>query len=219
MYIASKNEQWDAPLLASCVNSYGAAGSNCALLCCENPTRSSERDQGVNKTDCNSVYPIIISAASKGSLFVTAGKIGQYLEQAVPRPNIGDLAFTLSERRKHDRYCFTTTASEIPSLGETLETIGHDAEASFEAPLAPKRVVLAFDGQIKQNVGFHPGLYQSSPQVRIYIDECNDIVVNLGFSPILPANTRFSLQIHAPYTWRSEYRLELFDFPETRDPA
>ena len=186
MCFASKLERWDAPLLASCVNSYGAAGSNCALLCCEYRQQPSVSTD-YNRVLTNLVYPIIISAASMGSLFVTAQKIGHYLAQALPKPNIGDLAFTLSERRRHDRFRFTSTASELTCLEETLKTIGHNADASFEVPAIPKPVVLAFGGQSKQNVGFHPGLYQSCPMLRKYIDECSKIIVDLGFSPILPA--------------------------------
>ena len=184
MCIATKAEHWDAPLLAACVNSYGAAGSNCALLCCEGPMQSPERNEGINDS---SVYPIIVNAASKESLFANAENLSQYLERAVPRPNIGDLAFTLSERRKRDRYCFTTTTFEIVNLRETLKAFTHDANTSLEVPPAPKRIVLAFGGQSKQNVGFEEEFYQSLPLLRKYIDECNDKVINLGFSPILPA--------------------------------
>lgn len=65
--------------------------------------------------------------------------------------------------------------------------VKQDPNASFEVPLTPKFVVLAFGGQGKQNVGLEEELYQSVPALRKYIDECNDVVVKLGFSSILPA--------------------------------
>ncbi|KAL9606215.1 MAG: hypothetical protein Q9179_000612 [Wetmoreana sp. 5 TL-2023] len=187
MHIPTKAEPWDAPLLTACVNSYGAAGSNCALLCCEGPLQNSIANKGLNEIEHNSVYPIILSAASRESLFANAESLCQHLERAVPRPNIGDLAFTLSERRKRDRHCFTMTASEMKNLTEGLKMVKQDANAAFEVPSTPKPVVLAFGGQSKQNVGFEEELYQSVPALRRHIDECNDIVVKLGFSSILPA--------------------------------
>ncbi|KAL8722876.1 MAG: hypothetical protein Q9225_000709 [Loekoesia sp. 1 TL-2023] len=187
MCIPTKVEPWDAPLLAACVNSYGAAGSNCALLCCEGPMQRPVRNKSINDIEDSSVYPIILSAASRESLFANAESLSQYLECAVPRPKIGDVAFTLSERRKRDRYCFTTTASEIIGFTEALKMVRQDANASFEVPSTSKPVVLAFGGQSKQNIGFEEELYQSVPAIRKYIDECNDILIKLGFSPILPA--------------------------------
>lgn len=163
MCIPTKVEHWDAPLRAACVNSYGAAGSNCAMLCCEGPTHGTTMTEGVNEIDDSVVYPIILSAASKESLLANAECISQYLERAVPRPNIEDLAYTLSERRKRDRYCFTTTSSEIVSLREALKMANSDPNASSQVPSKPKSVVLAFGGQSKQNVGFEEQLYQSVP--------------------------------------------------------
>jgi acyl transferase domain-containing protein/SAM-dependent methyltransferase len=187
MCIAEKADIWNEPLLAACVNSYGAAGSNCALLCCQGPQQTNEGSLGPIDITDHSVYPIIISAASKETLYKNMGTLGQHLERSVPRPSPGDLAFTLSERRKHDRYCFTTTASEVIDLTESLKLARNDASAPVEVPLKSKRAVLAFGGQSKKNVGFEKGLYQSCPRLRSYIDSCNDIVTSLGFSPILPA--------------------------------
>ncbi|KAL9004771.1 MAG: hypothetical protein Q9188_002428 [Gyalolechia gomerana] len=186
MHIPKKAERWDAPLLAACVNSYGAAGSNCALLCCEAPPHSAVRDIDVNLGD-KLVYPILLSAASKESLVANATALSQYLQRTVPRPSVRDLAFTLSERRKRDRFCFAITASDACQVAETLKPIVQDANACFEVPSASKSVVLVFGGQSKQNVGFQEEFYRSVPTIRKHIDECNDIVVKLGFSPILPA--------------------------------
>ncbi|KAL8933262.1 MAG: hypothetical protein Q9211_005878, partial [Gyalolechia sp. 1 TL-2023] len=186
MHIPTQAERWDAPLLAACVNSYGAAGSNCAILCCEAPPHSAVRDIDIKKVGDNIAYPVLLSAASQESLVANATALGQYLERTVPRPSIGDLAFTLSERRKRDRFCFAITASEVCHVAETLKPTGHDANAPFEVPSVPKPVVLVFGGQSKQNVGFQEGIYHSVPTIRKHIDECNNIVVKLGFSPIIP---------------------------------
>ncbi|KAI4253111.1 MAG: hypothetical protein LQ352_003890 [Teloschistes flavicans] len=185
--IPTKAEHWDAPLLAACVNSYGAAGSNCALLCCEGPSKDSGKTTSINELQNSAVYPIILSAASEESLTANIENLQQYLERAIPRPTIQDVAFTLSERRKRDRYCFVTQASEIVGLTEGLKMTKQDANHLFEPPSARRPAVLAFGGQSKQNVGCDKQLYLSVPQLRGYIDECNAAVIALGFSPLLPA--------------------------------
>ena len=64
MAVAKQVEEWDAPLGAACVNSYGAAGSNSALLCVE---MKRTRPSTVAAAAAATAWPIIISAASKES--------------------------------------------------------------------------------------------------------------------------------------------------------
>lgn len=186
MCIASRLELWDAPLLAACVNSYGAAGSNCALLCCKGPPQRIQSSKDPTAVVPSSQYPIVISAASKGSLYAYADCLEKYLQKVVPRPNLGDIAFTLSERRKYHRHLFITTVSDIDSLTESLRMM-NDTNADIEIPSTRKRVVLAFGGQSKQNVGLAETVYQSYPRLRHYVDDCGNILTSLGFPAILPS--------------------------------
>lgn len=185
MCIDSKAERWEAPLRAACVNSYGAAGSNAALLCCEGPRRYVETGtDAIDIEQLGSTYPIIVSAASKESLHAYAQSLRRYLQRTVPKPSVGDLAFTLSERRKRHRHRFITTASDIASLTQSL---GSDSHISFEAPQKARPVVVAFGGQSKRTVGLEESLYQCHPPLRRYIDSCNDVLIGFGFSSILPS--------------------------------
>lgn len=180
MEIASKLRPWDAPLLAACVNSYGAAGSNAALLCCEGPAEATERVVGITGI----TYPVTISAASRASLLANTKALETYLQQVTPKPNLGDLAFTLSERRRHHKHRFITTASDVTSLVQSLRTELHTC---FEVAQKPRRVVLAFGGQSKQNVGLDETLYRSHPALRKNIDSCNDTLQSLNFPAIFPS--------------------------------
>ena len=47
-------------------------------------------------------------------------------------------------------------------------------------------VVLAFGGQSKPTIGLDKTLYDSSPRLRAYLDECNGILQDLGYPGILP---------------------------------
>ena len=184
MCVDAKVDRWDAPLLAACVNSYGAAGSNAALLCCEGPPRFTETSPDpIDYNTLDATYPIIISAASKESLIAYVNTLELHLQRAVPKPSLGDLAFTLSEKRKCHRHAFVTTASDVTSLTQSFRP----GSANYvEVPQTPKRVVLAFGGQSKQTVGLEETFYNSHPRLQNYIHSCNDILTNLGFSPILP---------------------------------
>ena len=184
MNIASKATGWDAQILAACVNSYGAAGSNCAMLCCEAPPQKTEVSKQIATAEAGLMYPIIISAASQEGLYANASNLGRYLQKTTPKPILGDLAFTLSKRRKIHRHIFVTSTSNINDLAETLKKQG---QPSFEVPQTPKRVVLAFGGQTKKTVNMEKSLYQSHPRLRDYINECDKIVTTLGFQTLLPS--------------------------------
>lgn len=184
MCIASETTRWEAPLLAACVNSYGAAGSNCAMICCEGPPQMTEVSEQTATAEAGSTYPIIISAASQKSLHMNATNLGRYLEKITPKPSIGDLAFTLSKRRKLHRQVFVTSTSDINDLALDLKNM---ATKSFEVPPTPKRIVLAFGGQTKRSVSMKKDLYESHPRLRDYISECDKIVMSLGFPTFLPS--------------------------------
>ena len=183
MTIASKVGRWEAQLLAACVNSYGAAGSNAALICCEGPPQTTDVSKQIT-TGEPETYPIIISAASQESLYANVKSLSRYLQKTTPRPNLGDLAFTLSKRRKIHRHILVTCTSNVNSLVESLD---QGAQPRFEMPQTSKRVVLAFGGQTKKTVNMDRTLYDSHPQLKKYIDECDKVVKDLGFSTLMPS--------------------------------
>lgn len=79
MCIASKADTWSAPLLAACANSYRAAGSNCALICSEGPRLKTGELKIPIDINEEAAYPIVISAASKASLYTNAESIEWYI--------------------------------------------------------------------------------------------------------------------------------------------
>ena len=182
--IALKVARWEAPLLVACVNSYGAAGSNCAMICCEGPPRKTELSKQVTMFEGESAYPIIISATSQEGLQANAESLGRFLRKSTPKPKLGDLAFTLSKRRKIHRHVLVACTSDVKCLAESLI---NEAQNSFEVPETPKRVVLAFGGQTKKTVNMEKSLYDSHPKMKYYIDECDKIVSKLGFASLLPS--------------------------------
>lgn len=171
---------WDAPFRAALVNSYGAAGSNSALICCEAPRRinAPSRDSDLD-------YPIFLSAATVEDLKSYAAKLAAYIREVQNgrELSIGNLAFTLHERRKHHSVRWIGTERELSRLSHTLET---DLVKIFEMPSATKPVVLVFSGQSKRNIQLDQSWYRGFPRLRFYLDRCNEILSRFGHPPIIP---------------------------------
>jgi acyl transferase domain-containing protein/acyl carrier protein/SAM-dependent methyltransferase len=178
--IASEVVPWAAPIRIACVNSYGAAGSNSALLCCEWPQQQHVGAPNENRAP----YPVFLSAESKESLRYLADSLRSHIQREGKKLTVGDVAFTLSERRKHHRIGSVIIASDMSSLSLSLEKCISD---SFETPPKPKPVVLIFSGQSKQVVELDPRLYQTYSCLRSHLNLCNELLTKFGFPAIIPA--------------------------------
>ncbi|KAL9046401.1 MAG: hypothetical protein Q9214_000753 [Letrouitia sp. 1 TL-2023] len=181
MAIATKAAPWKGPILAASVNSYGAAGSNAALICCEYSPPKLEKTE---RPSPDLIYPIIVSASSRESLDLNIQSLASYLEKSMPPAALGDVAFTLSGKRKLHRHVFATTAADTKSL---VQNLNNKSLATVEMPQTPKRVVLVFGGQTRRSVGMNRTIYESYPQLRSYVDDCDRIMVDLGYSTLLPS--------------------------------
>ncbi|VUC29968.1 unnamed protein product [Clonostachys rosea] len=169
---------WNAPVRVAVVNSYGAGGSNAALLCCEPPARSSKTSENESVN-----IPILISAMSKESLLLYCKSLAEYLDREPI--SLGDLAYTLAERRQHHRFRWSITVSNLEDLRHPLREL--QASRIVEVPQQRKGVVLVFSGQTKRSVGLDKALYDTNALFRQYIDRCNAELLNMGFQPIIPA--------------------------------
>ncbi|KAH8203888.1 hypothetical protein TruAng_001952 [Truncatella angustata] len=177
MAIAQSVEPWLGSFHAACINSYGAAGSNAAAICCGYTSVSTTCEN----TNENQPFPIIVTAHSKESLRRYVDKLSKFLEHQ--KPSLGDLAFTLSERRMRHRYRWMTVASDINGLRMALRT----SREVHDIPPSKRPVVLAFGGQNDQVVGLDKGLYETCPRLRHHINTCSEILVELGFPSVIPA--------------------------------
>ncbi|KAL1635043.1 Type I Iterative PKS [Diplodia intermedia] len=180
--VARQVERWDAPVRAACVNSYGAAGSNAALLCVELPRSTANK---TTTTTTTQVWPVVVSAASTKSLELYCDALDRHLAKH-PELSLGDVAFTLAERRQRHRYRFTATATDLPSLRAALQSTRSVVDTAATKDM-PRPVVLAFGGQSKQTIGLSHTLYDSSPRLQAYIAECESLLVGMGYPSILPA--------------------------------
>ena len=184
-------EPWNVSFRAAMINNYGAAGSNAAALLCQGPDLSSQMVRGIMPQ--SQEYPILLSAASRNSLLMGVATLDKYLKDMNSRIAIGDLAFTLSEKRAHLHCRWATIVSDVNTLRQSLKAV----EKTIEAPPRPKKVVLAFSGQGTHSSGSERSLYEFCPLIKHYIDRCDHVLKELGFHPIVPAmfNTEPSTDI------------------------
>ncbi|KAL9104894.1 MAG: hypothetical protein Q9163_000211 [Psora crenata] len=107
----------------------------------------------ITTAETESTYPIIISAVSQESVYANAGIISQYLQKITPKPKIGDVAFTLSKRRKLHRQVLITSVSDINTLVQSIKD----------------KAQMPFERQTKRTVDMEKSLYESYPHLKSYI--------------------------------------------------
>ena len=179
--IASSKQDWSVPFRTVCVNSYGAAGSNAAVLLCQPPLNSPLRLPPCPPAD-GSLYPFLLSARSEASLVAYAKDLCGWLEGSGSQLAAADVAFTLAEKRQHHRLRWSTTARSLVDLLPRLEG-GQIAGVSTGKS---RSVVLVFCGQVGQSIGLNQTLYQSCDIFRSHLDRCNHTVRKLGLPSLIP---------------------------------
>ena len=179
--IASSLEPWNVSPKAALVNSYGAAGSNSAVLLCEAPDVGTEpSDSRFSAAEMH--YPIMLSAASKPSLLANAENLISYLKNPDPRRTLADVAFTLVKKRQRHQLQWMSTESSIDGL---IKSLGSLKDVS-NAP-QPKRVVLAFSGQSRPSIGLNKDWYDSFALFRHHVDACDRLLQLSGFPSCMSA--------------------------------
>lgn len=174
---------WNPPTRLACVNSYGAAGSNSAVMVREKPFSGAKKaPKQLPK------YPVILSAASTYSLSMLGKKLLDWLKKAETGADgfLGSLAFNLADRANHTlSHISSTSVSSIQELESMLEaaSIG----SGIVATDTPKPVVLVFGGQESDFIGLSGSVYMSSKVFRKHLDHCDQILVSSGLESLHPA--------------------------------
>ena len=176
MAINTISMPWEPAFRAICVNSYGAAGSNSALLVCQGPQTTSKLN---TKGAENFTYPIIISARSKASVQRYIELLANNLRTSASEFMVGDLALSLSRRQTDQRFRLITTLTKSEGLAKLQELAQNGVQ---ETPQGVHRVVLAFSGQSKRDFGVDKALYDSCHVFRTHLDYCHKTVIGLGIT-------------------------------------
>lgn len=153
MAIDLQKQPWEASFRAICVNSYGAGGSNAAVVLCQPPFQPPADREICHPR--NGAFPFLLSAASKPSLMAYLVDLKTYLEKAGSLIAAADVAYTLAEKRQHHRFRFATT----PDLTGLAKAVGDGSIEISETPVRTQSVVLVFCGQVGHVIGMKSQLY------------------------------------------------------------
>ncbi|KAF2230777.1 hypothetical protein EV356DRAFT_579785 [Viridothelium virens] len=185
MSIARETMPWEASDLLACVSSYGAAGSNSALMVRQRPSRNTPA--AVLQL---SKYPLFISAGSLNSLSQYSKKLLDWLKNAkleACSTFLASLSFNLADRGNHLLpHVLSTTVSSVRDLEAKLEAATAGSELTSLSLKKRKPVVLVFGGQESDFIGLSKDIYQSSTVIRKHLDSIDNMLVSAGLKSFYP---------------------------------
>ena len=171
---------------AICVNNYGAAGSNAAMIVCKAPKSHAPPKLPTSLKQ----YPVILSAHSENSLRAYCAALRDYIttkEKIGDGPDeLADMAFELAHRANTTlSYSIATSVNSLAKLQAVLSN--QDQFNKIPRVGDPRRpTVLCFGGQTKAWIGLSEEVYQSIQILRMHLDRCENICRSLGVEGFYP---------------------------------
>lgn len=185
MAIPRSNIAWEAPYFLACINSYGAAGSNSAVMLREKPV-STVKTSHVQLPK----YPVVFTAGTSGSISRYSKKMLSWLKdnkKDEASSLLASLAFNLSDRANHALpHVLSKAVSSIADLEATLEEAA-SGNGIDSTPKERKPVIIVFGGQESDFIGLSEDIYQSSTVFRKNLDSVNDLLISAGLDSFYPA--------------------------------
>lgn len=170
---------WPGTARAACVASYGAAGSNAAILVREMSARhASGEKEGTAQPKMQGEQPLFVSAATRDMLSLRCSEILLWLrKQKDDRSQsleLSDVLFNISIRANHTLpYTFCTTVSSMDGLELKLAEVAKESMVLRKVGSA-KPTILVLGGQERQYVGLSRQCYQEWQGLRRNLDQCHE---------------------------------------------
>ncbi|KAI9687136.1 MAG: Type I Iterative PKS [Bathelium mastoideum] len=195
MCIPASNRNLPRGILVACVNNYGAAGSNAAIIITQ-MTIGKEKSYVYPYEDNLGRpvhYPIQIAAASEYSVISYCQALDAYCrkpdirESKLQQPQrLQDLAFNLARRCNYSLpYILTFTTSSLHDLQMRLQqqTMEHNTVAR-----RPQRrpLVLCFGGQVSEYANVDINVQHQYSVFKVHLDSCHTVLRSMGHSGLYP---------------------------------
>lgn len=184
--IATKSRDWDVDFRAACVNNFGAAGNNTAIVLCQPPkTETSIRKE----TPSLHSYPFLLSAQSTASLEGYTTALRYFVNTRTP--SLPDLAYNLAQKQnrtlRHRAIFHAGSVEELKSLlNDNASLLGNASSSSIGLGGKAKPVVLVFGGQTGSTVHLSKKAYDESSLLRSHIDQCDAVLQEMGLPSVFP---------------------------------
>jgi acyl transferase domain-containing protein/acyl carrier protein/SAM-dependent methyltransferase len=187
MEIPMSNCNWDTDFQVACINNYGAAGSNAAMIVCQPPHVPSYSHGRDYKTPTRSRMPIFISAHSEESLKAYCVALQKMiLSSAAPKHVLSSLAFNLADKQNRSlSYVVSTTVADLAELNSRLTAVS-SGTLRPEVNAKAKPVVLCFGGQVSNAVGLSKEVYDASTLLRSHLEDCDVALRSMGLNGLYP---------------------------------
>ncbi|OJI96507.1 hypothetical protein ASPVEDRAFT_872283 [Aspergillus versicolor CBS 583.65] len=188
--IATQPDQWKRNFRAACVNNYGAAGNNTAILICQYQPKT--LPSSTDTTQTLTRYPFLITAQSQASLKRYCLALAQYIETNSKSLSLAAISSIVAQQQNRNlRHRIAFCARSLPELRDLLTFHGQAAE-NTSVLLSPsprkqvKPIVLVFGGQTGSNLRFSKAVYDSSYYLRQNMDKCDSLIRRMGLPSLFP---------------------------------
>ncbi|KAL4884277.1 hypothetical protein BJY04DRAFT_215705 [Aspergillus karnatakaensis] len=183
LVISTRLQKWDRKFRAACVNNYGAAGSNTAIIICQPPRIVKGELTGRVEP---SRYPFLISAQSPVSLRRYCAALAQYVEDK--SPSLAEIASLVARQQSRSlRHRVGFSAASVPELQDHLRRNAQTEDAFLVLPgRQAKPIVFLFGGQTGSILHFSKAVYDASYSVRQHVDKCDTLIQHMGLSGLFP---------------------------------
>jgi acyl transferase domain-containing protein/SAM-dependent methyltransferase/aryl carrier-like protein len=180
---------WKLEDKVACINNYGAAGSNAAMIVRNTPAALSARAEAPRLPK----YPLYIAANSPGSLQeycrVLELAIQKIANQFSDDSLLGTILFSLSQMQNPALpQALLATVSTLPELRAVLaKAAAGSSSLVTKTPNNRQPIVLVFGGQRTSFVGLSKDVFEASRLLQLHLRACNDAIQADGGSSIFPA--------------------------------
>lgn len=185
--IPLSTHEWDTDFQVACVNNYGAAGSNAAMIVCQPPVVASYSQSRDYETSIGSRIPIFISAYSEESLKAYCVALQKTVpSSAAPKNFLPSLAFNLAYKQNRSlSHVISTTVSDLTDFDSKMDAvISGKLQPRVNAKAQP--VVLCFGGQVNNTVGLSKEVYDASNLLRLHLNNCDNALRSMGLNGLYP---------------------------------
>ncbi|CAK7199161.1 Type I Iterative PKS [Sporothrix eucalyptigena] len=171
------------------INNFDAAGGNTSIVMEDAPLLPSDRHA---ESDPRSHHIVAVSGRTAAALENNAQRLLDYLRSDTASTiRLEDLAYTTTARRMHHGLRQTHV---VPSLDELVSSLESSAQSRANKTVvnAPSKsssapsVIFCFTGQGSQYAGMASELFDTHPNFRESVLDCDRIAVGHGFESFLP---------------------------------
>lgn len=187
MKIPTTTHAWDTDFQVACINNYGAAGSNAAMILCQPPKSNSEGNLTGSMPLTKSRVPVILTANSQESLKSYSAALLRFVSlQKVSTETLASLAFNLVDKQNRSlSFKISTAVSDLTELKSQLNAVASGA-IQPQVNVKAKPVVLCFGGQVNNAVGLSREVHDSSALLRSHLDQCDVALRSMGLDGLYP---------------------------------